>query len=72
MSLKTRNIKAVLAPEGHPAHADQTFHVEIEDEGGGEFISICQPPDFVKLNINPEEWPALKKLVDKMFKQCIG
>lgn len=70
--MKTRNIKAILGPEGKAITDDETFMVEIEDDGGGEFISICQPPEYHKLLINPHEWPALKKLVDRMVKQCLA
>ena len=68
----TRNIKAVLGPEGNAISDDSMFLVEIKDDGGGEYVSICQPPDYNELLINPNEWPALKKLVDKMVKQCMA
>ena len=69
--MKVRNIKCVITPDGVTVAGDDTFLVEIEDSGGGEYVSICQPPDYKKLNINPNEWPALRKLIDKMVRDCL-
>ena len=69
--MKVRNVKAVIGPEGNGISSDDMFYVEIEDDGGGEYVSICQPPDYHKLNINPHEWKALRKQIDKMIGQCL-
>lgn len=47
--------------------------VSIEDEGGGEFVTIQQDVDGQEestLRIAPEDWPAIRKVVDEMMKQC--
>lgn len=63
-----RPIKYIIAPAGE-IYDDSVLHIEVEDEGGGEFITISQPPDFHKVSINPSEWPELRKCIDKLMKQ---
>ena len=63
-----RPIKYIIAKNGE-IYDDPVIHVEVEDEGAGEFISISQPPDFHKISINPSEWPELKKCIDKLIRQ---
>lgn len=63
-----RPIKYIVGTHGE-IYEDCVLHVEVEDEGAGEFISISQPPDFHKILINPSEWPELKKCIDKLMRQ---
>lgn len=42
------------------------FEVSIDDEGGGEYISVKQIEQGGELTINPDEWSDLKEAVDSM------
>ena len=63
-----RPIKYIIAPSGE-IYDDSVLHIEVEDHGAGEFITISQPPDFHKVSINPSEWPELRKCIDRLIRQ---
>lgn len=54
-------------------YAPAVTHVEIDDEGGGEFIVLRQHPDDKDgeqtIRIDPEEWPAVAKAVARLMKE---
>lgn len=59
-----------MAPEGETIYSDRATHIEIEDEGGGEFIAITQFYDSEKasrLVIDKDEWPHIRNAVDKLM-----
>lgn len=46
-------------------------HVEIADEGGGEFVVVSQVADEPqKISFAPEEWPAIRAAINRMIKNC--
>ncbi len=55
---------SVLSP--HDA-LDSTI-VEIVDEGGGEFVVVKQTTGEVR--IDPGEWPAIRKAINRLIKEC--
>lgn len=68
MTQTTRVTRVHVLPEGEPIFSEQAFTVEIDDEAGGEFVVVrdCEG----KIRLNPEEWPALRKAIDRMVKEC--
>jgi hypothetical protein len=45
--------------------------IEIVCEGAGEFVEVKQPPEeFGKVQIAPEEWPAIREAIDCAVKLC--
>ncbi len=71
MIYTTRTLALVVAPEGQPVYAETATRVEIVSEGAGEFVEITQQdrkPGVVA--IGPEEWPALRKAIDKLIGEC--
>ena len=45
--------------------------VRIEDEAAGEFVEVeQQAPGCGKILIEPEEWPALRRAINAMIRQC--
>lgn len=52
--------------------AESTTHIRIEDEAAGEFVCVDQSGAYEcgKIQINPDEWPALRKAIDTMISEC--
>ena len=68
MTHTTRVTRLHVVPEAEPLFSEQAYTVEIDDEGGGEFIIVS---DFAeKIRINAKEWPALREAIDRMVKEC--
>ena len=74
MEYETRTTRVTVAPKGEPIFSEQVTHIEIDDEAAGEFIVIKQQrgqpdPDLVEaILVDREEWPILRKEIDKMIK----
>lgn len=68
--MKTRVTQLTVAPEGADLYDERSTHIEIDDEGGGEFIKIVQPCGNPGIRINPNEWPVIRAAIDKLFKEC--
>lgn len=69
---KARVTRIVLVPDGEPLFSETATTVEIEDEAGGEFVEVSQHgfTDAGKIQINPEEWPALRAAINRMVREC--
>jgi hypothetical protein len=70
MKYETRTTQTTIAPEGQPIFSEQATKIEIDDEAGGEFVTVSQ--DDVKISISPEEWPVIRAAINKMIKRCRG
>ena len=74
MEYETRTTRVTVAPKGEPIFSEQVTQIEIDDEAAGEFIVIKQQrgqpdPDLVEaILVDREEWPILRKEIDKMIK----
>lgn len=68
--MKTRTTKLTVSPEGADLYDDRSTHIEIYDEGGGEFIRVFQPNGSDYIRIEPDEWPVIRAAIDKLFKEC--
>ena len=68
--MKTRITQLTVAPAGADLYDDRSTHIEIDDEGGGEFIKVVQPCGSADIRIDPEEWPVIRAAIDKMIKGC--
>lgn len=68
--MKTRITQLTVAPEGADLYDDRSTHIGIDDEGGGEFIKVVQPGGFSDTRINPDEWPAIRAAIDRLFDEC--
>lgn len=69
--MKLRPIKWVHGPENEPIFSETVTDIEIVDEVGGEFVEVQQHHDgYGKIGITPEEWPTLRRAIDKAIKQC--
>jgi hypothetical protein len=74
MKYETRILKVGVMREGLALYDELQTTVEIEDEGGGEFVVLSQTPSGVKedqkISIDVSEWPTLRKAIDDMVKRC--
>lgn len=62
--LQTRVTRIHLTPDS--IFHERAFSIEIDDEGGGEFLAIRN--DSQQLDIDADEWPVLRDAIDSMFK----
>ena len=68
--MKTSITQLTVAPEGADLHDDRSTHIEIYDEGGGEFIKVVQPHGSDDIRIEPDEWSVIRAAIDKLIKEC--
>lgn len=71
---KIRVTRLVVSPSFEPIFSEMATTVTIEDEAAGEFVEVEQNggPGIGKIQISPEEWPALRAAINRMIKMCRG
>ena len=69
---ETRALSLIVLPEGEAIFSEQATTITIEDDAGGEFVTVEQPglADAGKIRIDPTEWTALKSAIDRMIQEC--
>lgn len=74
MKYETRVTKLVVLPVGQATYSEMATEIEICDEDAGEFVEVAQYGriDIGKIQINPEEWPALRDAIDRLIAECRG
>lgn len=67
-----RVTEMAVVPEHEMLISEMATRVRIVDEGAGEFVEVTQHgrTDIGKIQINPDEWPALRDTVDQMIPLC--
>ncbi len=70
-----RTTQLTVMPKGKPIFDERATVVEIEDDGGGEFVSLFQARDSAetgsqKILLDPAEWPAVRQAVEQLLKEC--
>jgi hypothetical protein len=67
-----RITKLAVGPAGEQLFSEMVTTVEIVDEAAGEFVEVEQHGGhgIGKIQINPEEWPALRSAINRMVKMC--
>ena len=70
--LISRVLTMAVLPKGDPIFSERCTEVKIIDESGGEFIEVAQNGnvELGKIQISPEEWPALRWVIDQMIVEC--
>ena len=68
--MKTRITQLSVAPEGADLYDDRSTHIEIMDEGNGEFVKIVQPSHDGVIRIDAGEWPYIRDAINNMVKEC--
>jgi hypothetical protein len=61
-----------ISREGEPIYSEGTIRIDIDDEGAGEFIVLTQEATSARggVAIDPDEWPLVRKAIDKLVKRC--
>lgn len=67
---ETRPTRLTVAPKGSAIFAERATHIEIDDEGGGEFVVIRQTGNDDKANtlrVDADEWEPLVAAVNRLL-----
>jgi hypothetical protein len=73
MNYTTRTTQISIMPIDEPIFSERCTRVTIEDEGGGEFVSVQQLKERghdQQITIDPEEWPVLMAAIERMVSEC--
>ena len=73
MESEIRTIKLVVLPKGETIFTERATELEIVDDAAGEFVKVMQSDEAAEngtIQIDPAEWPMLKKAIDRMVKEC--
>jgi len=73
MTHEERITRVTIAPKDASLVDEMAMHVEIEDEGAGEYVVVISNgarPTPGAISINPDEWPLLRETIDEMIAQC--
>lgn len=66
-----RIMRISIVPKGEQLFHEGVTHIAIEDECGGEFVTIEQNCERQKaIGIDPEEWPAIRNAIEFMMGEC--
>ena len=66
-----RAIKWTVVREKEPLFYELATDIEIVGEGAGEFVEVKQhTEEYGKVQIDPEEWPAIREAIDCAVKLC--
>ena len=70
-----RATRLTVSEHGDAIFAESATHVEIADEGCGEFVRVKQQASRVEddaqsILIEADEWPALKWAIETMLTNC--
>ena len=73
MKYTSRITQITVLPVGKPIFSEGATVVSLEDESGGEFITVKQQMDYSSekdqtLAFDPDEWEEVKGVIDQMFK----
>jgi hypothetical protein len=66
---KTRVTQLSVLPPGVQTIGDKSWSIEIEH---GEYVSVSDIHNGGMIEIDPEEWPALRGAIDRMIGECIN
>ena len=73
MKYTSRITQITVLPIGEPIFSERATVVSLDDESGGEYITVKQQMDTTaEMNqtvaFEPEEWEEVKGVIDQMFK----
>jgi hypothetical protein len=69
MKYESRITRVSITPKGEPIFSQHGYHIEIDDEAAGEFVSVKYEDQGATddMRIEPEAWPILRETIDAMF-----
>ena len=60
-----------VMPKGAAIFDETATVVRIDDLAGGPFVVLTQSASVeARINISPDEWPVLRRAIDKMIAEC--
>jgi len=67
--------RLTIVPKGEAIFCEQSTHIETQDEAAGEYVQIVQHDDRTErthqtIQIDPAEWPLLRRAIDYMIENC--
>lgn len=65
---EARISKITVNKPGEALFSETATNIEIDDEGGGEYLKVSQTTGSVL--ITPEEWAVIRQQVDEMILNC--
>ena len=73
MKYTSRITQITVLPVGEPIFSERATVISLDDESGGEFITVKQQMDTTaEMNqtvaFEPEEWEEVKGVIDQMLK----
>ena len=71
--METRILSLVVTGDGKQVFDESASVVSIEDDAAGEYVEIHQLMGGLKpgvIEIDPYEWPTLRKAINKMVNNC--
>jgi hypothetical protein len=68
MTYEIRAMSLLVNQVNEPQFSEMATEVKNTDEAGGEYVEVVQ--EVGKIQITPEEWPALRKAIDMMISGC--
>lgn len=69
--MEVRTARVIVAPQGEPIFSELATIISIDDEPGGEFITVEQHGrDLGKIAIEVAEWPTIREVINDMIAQC--
>lgn len=71
MNMINRPTQWTFHPSDEAIFSEHAMTITICDDAGGEYIELEQLREGMgKVAIDVEEWPALRKAIDKAIKNC--
>ena len=68
---QSRITQITVCPPNEPIFSEMATTVQIRDEAAGEFLEVSQNFEGAgKIFINPEEWPAIRRAINRLIRQC--
>lgn len=69
---ETRTVAIMVMPKDEAVYGERATTIRVEDNAAGEFVEVEQhgADGLGKVQINPEEWPALRAAIDRMILEC--
>lgn len=73
MKYTSRITQITVLPVSDPIFSEKATVISIDDEAGGEFITVKQQMDTTResdqtVAFDPDEWEEVKGVIDQMFK----
>lgn len=69
---ETRATSWHVLPKGNPLFSELATGIHVEDESGGEFVTVEQMSmtESRKVAFSHEEWPAIRSAIDHAISEC--